>query len=82
MRISVVAPDSRSYPVLAAADAAGVPYRLALAYVEACKDGYDGLPQTRAFEAMGNAGGPGAAMDCAHRLIEAVDGGLIYRGAR
>jgi hypothetical protein len=75
----MIAPASRSYPVIGAADAAGVAYDLALAYVTAFQAD-DGCASERAFKAISERHGGHAAKDVAERLVAAVLDGRVHGG--
>ena len=67
-------PGSKSYPVLAAADASGVRYDLALR--SACADIRDWIP---AFQAMCQVHGFIRAAACCWLIVDGQQGGVIVR---
>lgn len=72
---------SRSYPVLGAAQAAGVPYWQALAFVGARRSG-DLAAEALAFHAMESVCGLVLVRECARWLTLALDDGRIWSAGR
>lgn len=69
--------ESKSYPVLGAADEAGVPYGEAWAYLDAHQRG-DGAACGAVFTRVAERFGTQAAMDLGRLIIIAVGDGRIY----